>query len=61
MQIPKTFNVVYMGRQNGACGVFYEINRQVEANNATEAKRIAFDELHENGYETNYCVRVDCS
>lgn len=52
------YNVIYSARKNGAIGIFYPVDINVEADNFLEARNLAFERLHESGWETNHPIKI---
>jgi hypothetical protein len=52
------YEVEYMARKTGSIGVFYPVCVLVDAIDEAAARQTAFDQLHADGYETNYAIRV---
>ena len=51
--------IEYEVRKNNAGGLFSWKSKEVRAANSNEAKRKAFDEFHEEGYETRGGPKCD--
>ena len=47
-----TYHVKYEIRKNGASGIFYWRTVSITADSYLTARRMAFDQLHADGYET---------
>jgi hypothetical protein len=50
--------VTYSARRNGAIGVFYPVKHTCLADTEDSAKAKAFEELHAQGYETQWPLGV---